>query len=59
MFCPSRSPGGSAAEGRRGLIDDPPAEPMPRWIPIAVIGGALLIAVAVAVVIGIPELIPW
>jgi serine/threonine-protein kinase len=41
------------------VLDDPPAEPMPRWIPIAVIGGALLIAVAVAVVIGMPELIPW
>jgi serine/threonine-protein kinase len=29
------------------------AEPLPRWIPVAVIGGALAIAVAVAVAIGI------
>ena len=28
-------------------------EPLPRWIPVAVIGGALAIAVAVAVAIGI------
>src|SRR6185295_16491879 len=48
-----------AREARRGLIDEPPAEPMPRWIPVAVIGGALLIAIAVAVVIGVPELVPW
>jgi len=31
----------------------PPSEPMPRWIPVAVIGGALAIAVAAAVAIGI------
>ena len=33
-------------------IDAPP-ESMPRWIPVAVIGGALAIAVAAAVAIGI------
>jgi eukaryotic-like serine/threonine-protein kinase len=32
---------------------DAPSEPMPRWIPVAVIGGALAIAVAAAVAIGI------
>ena len=31
---------------------DAPSEPMPRWIPVALIGGALAIAVAVAVAIG-------
>jgi serine/threonine-protein kinase len=35
-----------------GFADLPP-EPMPRWIPVLVIGGALLIAIAVAVVIGV------
>jgi serine/threonine-protein kinase len=35
-----------------GFADLPP-EPMPRWIPLLVIGGALLIAIAVAVVIGV------
>jgi serine/threonine-protein kinase len=34
-------------------IDDAPSEPMPRWIPVAVIAGALAIAVAAAVAIGI------
>jgi serine/threonine protein kinase len=34
-------------------IGDAPSEPMPRWIPVAVIGGALAIAVAAAVAIGI------
>jgi len=34
-------------------IDDAPSERMPRWIPVAVIGGALAIAVAAAVAIGI------
>jgi len=32
---------------------DTPPEPMPRWIPLVVLGTALLIAVAVAVVIGV------
>ena len=32
---------------------DAPSEPMPRWIPVAVICGALAIAVAAAVAIGI------
>ena len=31
----------------------PPTEPMPRWIPIAVIGTALVIAIAIAYVIGV------
>jgi hypothetical protein len=35
-----------------GLPETTP-EPMPRWIPLLVIGAALLIAVAVAVVIGV------
>jgi eukaryotic-like serine/threonine-protein kinase len=34
-------------------IGDVPSEPMPRWIPVAVIGGAIAIAVAAAVAIGI------
>jgi serine/threonine-protein kinase len=34
-------------------IGDAPSEPMPRWIPVAVIGGAIAIAVAAAVAIGI------
>jgi len=34
-------------------IGDAQHEPMPRWIPVAVIGGALAIAVAAAVAIGI------
>jgi serine/threonine-protein kinase len=33
--------------------DGDPAEPMPRWIPVAVIAGALAIAIAAAVAIGI------
>jgi eukaryotic-like serine/threonine-protein kinase len=32
---------------------DAPSEPMPRWIPVAVIAGALAIAAAAAVAIGI------
>jgi serine/threonine protein kinase len=31
----------------------PPPEPMPRWIPVAVISAALIIAIAVAYVIGV------
>jgi serine/threonine protein kinase len=31
----------------------PPPEPMPRWIPLAVIGTALVIAIAIAYVIGV------
>jgi serine/threonine-protein kinase len=34
-------------------IGDAPSEPMPRWIPVAVIASALAIAVAAAVAIGI------
>jgi eukaryotic-like serine/threonine-protein kinase len=45
------------AAGRRppiaGRDDARGDEPMPRWIPVAVIGGAVAIAVAIAVVIGV------
>src|SRR4051812_20609418 len=48
--------GAHYAIGPAALLEadgNPPSEPMPRWIPVAVIGGALAIAVAVAVAIGI------
>ena len=31
---------------------------MPRWIPLLVLGSALVIAIAIAVVIGVTDLIP-
>ncbi|HEU4733123.1 MAG TPA: serine/threonine-protein kinase [Kofleriaceae bacterium] len=34
-------------------LGEPPPLPMPRWIPVIVLGGALLIAIAVAYVIGV------
>ena len=45
---------GAAAAGSLGTVsaDESPHEPMPRWIPFAVIGGALAVAVAIAVAIG-------
>jgi len=42
---------GHAGQGAHRASDE--HEPLPRWIPVAVIGGALAIAVAVAVAIGI------
>ncbi len=45
--------GPAAHAARVPGIGDAPSEPMPRWIPVAVIGGALAIAVAAAVAIGI------
>jgi serine/threonine-protein kinase len=39
--------------GAAAVTLDPPPEPMPRWIPLLVIGAALVIAIAVAVVIGV------
>ena len=45
--------GTHGARGARADARDLPSEPMPRWIPVVVIGGALAIAVAVAVAIGI------
>ena len=46
---------GSHANAAPGTIapGDAPTESIPRWVPVAVIGGALAIAVAIAVAIGI------
>jgi serine/threonine-protein kinase len=44
---------GAAADAGAAAGGESPHEPMPRWIPFAVIGGALAVAVAIAVAIGV------
>jgi eukaryotic-like serine/threonine-protein kinase len=51
--------GGHQLPAAPAALDDTAPEPMPRWIPPVVIGTALVIAIAVAVVIGVTDLIQW